>query len=63
MGFQSWVGLILNGFLILGWFDLEWFANRVVMIMVVGSEREGEAMKKIIKNGKRMNILLNKCVE
>ena len=63
MGFQSWVGLILNGFLILGWFDLEWFADQVVMIMVVMSEREGEAVKKIIKNGKIMNILLNKCVE
>ena len=35
-----------------------------VMMIVVGSEREREAMsKKIIKNGKRMNILLNKCVE
>ena len=31
----------------LGWFDLEWFANRVVMMMVVGSKREREAMKKI----------------
>ena len=31
----------------LGWFDLEWFANRVVMMMVAGSKREREAMKKI----------------
>ena len=39
-----------------------------VMMLVVGSkrerEREREAMsEKIKKNGKRMNILLNKCVE
>ena len=33
------------------------------MMMVVRSEREREVMKKIIKNGKRMKILLNKCVE
>ena len=33
------------------------------MMMEVGSEREREAVKKIIKKGKRMNILLNKCVE
>ena len=33
------------------------------MMMVVESERETEAVKKIIKNGKRMNILLNKYVE
>ena len=39
----------LEWFLILGWFDLEWFAN----MMVVGSERDREAMKKIIKNGKK----------
>ena len=50
----------MNGFLILGWFDLEWFADGVVMMMVVRSERERETVKKIIKNGKRMNILLNK---
>ena len=41
------MGFGLNGFLILGWFDLEWFADRVVMLMVVGSEREREAVKKI----------------
>ena len=35
-----------------------------VMMMVVGSERERKAMsEKIIKKGKRINILLNKCVE
>ena len=37
----------LNGFLILGWFDLEWFADWVVMMMVVRFEREREAMKKV----------------
>ena len=48
------MGFGLNGFLILGWFDLEWFADRVVLMMVVGgSEREREAVKKIIKNGKK----------
>ena len=29
-----------------------------MMMMVVGSEKEREAVKKIIKNGKKMNILL-----
>ena len=38
MGFWSWVGLILNGSPI-----------EVVMMMVIGSEREREAVKKIIK--------------
>ena len=52
MGFWSWVGLTLNGLSI-----------KVVMMMVVRSERERDVMKKIIKNGKRMKILLNKCVE
>ena len=47
------MGFSLNGFLILGWFDLEWFANQVVMMMVVGSKRERKAVKKIIKNGKK----------
>ena len=41
------MGFGLNGFLILGWFDLEWFTDQVVMLMVVGSEREREAVKKI----------------
>ena len=36
---------------------------KVVMMMVVGPERERETVKKIIKNSKIMNILLNKCVE
>ena len=36
----------------MGWFDLEWFADGVVMMMVVGSERERETVKKIIKNKK-----------
>ena len=36
----------------------------IVMMTLVGSERERGAMsEKIIKNCKRMNILLNKCVE
>ena len=47
------MGFGLNGFLILGWFDLEWFANQVVMMMVVGSKREREAVKKIIKMVKK----------
>ena len=35
-----------------------------MMMMVVGSVREREAVsEKIIKYCKRMNILLNKCVE
>ena len=32
------------------------------MMMVVGSEREAMS-EKIIKNIKKMNILLNKCVK
>ena len=61
MGFWSWVG---------GWVwerdlgsdDGGWVGSEreigVVMMMVVGSEKEREAVKKIIKNGKKMNILL-----
>ena len=47
------MGFGLNGFLILGWFDLEWFVDRVVMMMVVGSEREREAMKKVSKENNK----------
>ena len=59
---SDWVGFGLNGFLILGWFDLEWFANQVVMMMVVGSKREREAVKKIIKMVKKWIFYLNKGV-
>ena len=43
------MGFRLGGFLILGWFDLEWFAYRVVtmMVVVMGWRRRGR--KKILK--------------
>ena len=49
----SLVGFGLGGFLILGWFDLEWFADQVVMIMVVVMDWRRRGRKKILKKNKR----------
>ena len=43
----------LGGFLILDWFDLEWFVDRVLMMMVVVMRWRRRGRKKILKKKKK----------